>query len=46
MSNMIKRNNSYGLFDPFFDEFFANERNSNHNEVMKTDIKDEGDHYF
>ena len=46
MSNMIKRNNSYGLFDPFFDEFFANERNSNHNEVMKTDIKDEGDHYL
>ena len=46
MSNMIKRNNSYGLFDPFFDEFFANERNSNHSEVMKTDIKDEGEHYL
>lgn len=38
---------SYSLIDPFFENFFNHrqERNSYFNEVMKTDIKDEGDHY-
>lgn len=38
---------SYNLFDPFFENFFNHrqERNSYFNEVMKTDIKDEGDRY-
>ena len=40
---MIK-NENYGILDPLFDELFFG--NKNKHEVMKTDIKDEGDHYL
>ncbi len=44
MSNYVQnRRNPLGFIDPFFDEFFS-ERNSN--SIMKTDIRDEGDHYL
>lgn len=43
MNNMIK-NENYGILDPIFDELFFG--NKNKHEVMKTDIKDEGDHYL
>ena len=43
MNNMIK-NDNYGILDPLFDELFF--CNKNKHEVMKTDIKDEGDHYL
>lgn len=43
MNNMIK-NDNYGILDPLFDELFFG--NKNKHEVMKTDIKDEGDHYL
>ena len=46
MTNSLQsRNNPMGLLDPFFDEFFDMESNSRFNSVMKTDIKDNGDHY-
>ena len=44
-NNIVTRNNPFGLIDPFFDEFFTGERNSQFNQIMKTDIKDNGDHY-
>lgn len=43
MNNMIK-NDNYEILDPLFDELFFG--NKNKHEVMKTDIKDEGDHYL
>lgn len=43
MNNMIK-NENYGILDPLFDELFFG--NKNKHEVMKTDIKDEGDYYL
>lgn len=43
MNNMIK-NDNYGILDPLFGELFFG--NKNKHEVMKTDIKDEGDHYL
>ena len=43
MNNMIN-NDNYGILDPLFDELFFG--NKNKHEVMKTDIKDEGDHYL
>ena len=43
MNNMIK-NDNYGILDPLFDELFF--CNKNKHEVMKTDIKDEEDHYL
>ena len=43
MNNMIK-NDNYGILDPLFDELFFG--NKNKHEVMKTDIKDEGNHYL
>ena len=43
MANINKyHHNSFDLFDPFFDDFF---QDSHVNELMKTDITDEGDHY-
>lgn len=39
---LINRNNPFGFIDPFFDEFFAKETT---NDIMKTDILDEGDYY-
>ena len=44
-NNIVTRNNPFGLIDPFFDEFFTGESNSQFNQVMRTDIKDNGDHY-
>lgn len=44
-NNIVTRNNPFGLIDPFFDEFFTGERNSQFNQIMRTDIKDNGDHY-
>lgn len=44
-NNMITRNDPFGLIDPFFDEFFTSESNSHLNQIMRTDIIDEGDHY-
>ena len=43
MNNMIK-NDNYGILDTLFDELFFG--NKNKHEVMKTDIKDEEDHYL
>ena len=45
MSNyyLTKRNNPFDLIDPFFDAFWGN--NTSRNDVMRTDITDEGDHY-
>ena len=40
---LTKRHDPFDFMDPFFDDFFAGERN--YNQLMKTDIKDEGDHY-
>lgn len=45
MKNQITHYNPFGLVDPFFDDFFTSERKSNMNQVMKTDIRDNGDHY-
>ena len=43
MANINKyHHNSFDLFNPFFDDFF---QDSHVNELMKTDITDEGDHY-
>lgn len=43
MANINKyHHNSFDLFDPFFGDFF---QDSHVNELMKTDITDEGDHY-
>ena len=45
MSNITKRDfNNFGLFDPFFDDFFDEKRN--YSGLMKTDIKDEGNSYL
>ena len=44
-NNVATRNNPFGLIDPFFDEFFTGESNSRMNQIMRTDIKDNGDHY-
>ena len=43
MSNINKyhHNNSYDLFDSFFDNFFAPSTSN----LMRCDITDEGDHY-
>ncbi len=43
MNNIISKN-SYGFLDPFFDELFS-EKGYSLNDVMRTDIKDEEDHY-
>lgn len=45
MKNQMTHYNPFGLVDPFFDDFFTSERKSNINQVMKTDIKDNGDYY-
>lgn len=37
-------NNAFGLLDPFFEDFFA-DTNRTYNELMKTDITDEGEAY-
>ena len=37
--------NRLGFFDPFFEDFFVKEYKRTNNELMKTNIKDEGDHY-
>ena len=37
--------NRLGFFDPFFEDFFGKEYKRTNNELMKTHIKDEGDHY-
>ncbi len=42
MSNIITKR--YGLIDPFFDELF-NDKGYRTSDIMKTDIKEEGDHY-
>ena len=42
MNNIISRH--YGLIDPFFDELF-NDKGYRTSDMMKTDIKEEGDHY-
>ncbi len=44
MSNNVSKYNRFGFVDPFFDDFF-NENKSSMNQMMKTDIKDNGDHY-
>ena len=44
-NNMISRNNPFGLIDPFFDEFFTSESNSQFKQMMATDIKEEDDHF-
>jgi len=46
MSNyyLTKRNNPFDLIDPFFDAFWGN--SNTHQDVMHTDITDEGDHYL
>ena len=48
MKNQISRYNpfhgSFGFMDPFFDDFFT-ERKPSMNQIMKTDIKDNGDSY-
>lgn len=41
---LINRNSPLGVLDPFFEDFFTKENSSN--DLMKTDIKDEGDHYL
>lgn len=43
MNNLTNRNR-YNLVDPFFDDFFNDERNQ-YGQMMKTDITDHGDHY-
>lgn len=42
MSNIIKTNSPFDLVDPFFEGFFNKNSSS---QVMKTDVKDNGDHY-
>ena len=42
MYNLSKKYDPFDLVDPFFDDLFDV---SNKNEVMKTDIKDNGGHY-
>lgn len=44
MSNIIR--NSFKMMDPFFNEFFPSESNSQINNIMRTDIKDNGDSYL
>ena len=44
-NSIITRTNPFGLIDPFFDEFFTGESNSSLNQLMRTDITDEGDYY-
>ena len=45
MSNISKyRHNSFNLFDPFFDDFFGDFHTNN--EIMRTDIVEEDDHYL
>ena len=44
MSNNVSRYNRFGIVDPFFDDFFAESKQSG-SQMMKTDIKDNGDHY-
>lgn len=46
MSNYIKNYSPFGLTDSFFDEFFNENKSNSVNQIMKTDIKDEGDHYL
>jgi hypothetical protein len=42
--NNIANRNRYSLVDPFFDDFFNDERNQ-YGQMMRTDITDHGDHY-
>ena len=45
MSNISKyRHNSFDLFDPLFDDFFGDFHTNN--EIMRTDIVEEDDHYL
>lgn len=44
-NNIVAYNDPFELIDPFFDDFFKGERNSYFSQLMKTDIKDFGDHY-
>ncbi len=47
MRKLVKRDNPFGLIDPFFDDFFSfGKRNLSDNQIMKTDIKEEDDHYL
>lgn len=45
MKNRLSLYHPFDLVDPFFDDFFEGERKSMLNQVMKTDIKDQGTHY-
>lgn len=40
--NTITKHNNYGIFDPFFDDFFADYKK---NKIMKTDIIEKENHY-
>lgn len=45
MRNYLTTNHDpFDMINPFFDDFFTGERN--YHQMMKTDIKDEGDHYL
>lgn len=44
-NNVSLYHDPFGLINPFFDEFFNGESNSQFNQVMKTDIRDLKDHY-
>lgn len=40
--NTITKHNNYGIFDPFFDDFFVDNKK---NQIMKTDIIEKENHY-
>ncbi len=40
--NTITKHNNYGIFDPFFDDFFVENKK---NQIMKTDIIEKENHY-
>ncbi|MFA7157636.1 MAG: Hsp20 family protein, partial [Bacilli bacterium] len=45
--SIANRQNSYGLVDKLFEDFFNDSVSKNYSkcDVLKTDITDEGDHY-
>ncbi len=46
MRKIIRRENPFGLIDPFFDDFFLGKKNLFDSQILKTDIKEEQDHYL
>lgn len=46
MRKLIRREDPFGLIDPFFDDFFFSKRSLFDNQILKTDIQEEDHQYI